>query len=198
MAMRGRFNIERIKTDDQALEEMNHQYNKMLEVDSTSARKTRFEHMLDIYDKFPSVREIWQYVKDAAHYVKKFIKRCVQKFEEIIGDFLKEHDYFYIMRFYDSKGKFYFDKIDSSVDVERRLKQHLNKYPASSGEILFSFDTEHIDASSLENIIRNYLVKKHGIKNYIPKDRFSVRIDVEDIAEKIPKSMEYLRMAEIV
>ena len=197
MAMRGRFNINRIKDDDQALEEMNHQYDKMLEVDSTSARKTRFEHMLDIYDNFPVVREIWQYVKDAAHYIKKFVKRCVQKFEEIIDDFLKDHDYFYVMRFYDHNGKFYFDKIGSSVDVERRFKQHLNKYPVSSGEILFTFDTEHIDASSLENIVRNYLVKKYGKKVYIPKDRFSVRINVEDIAEKIPKSMEYLRLAEI-
>ena len=199
MAMRGRFNIDRIENDEQALEEMNHQYNRMLNVESTSARKSRFYNMLDIYDRFPVVRELWQYVKDAAHYVKKFVKRCVNAVGEIIGNILNNHDYFYIMRFYKENGDFAFDKIGSSIDVERRFKQHIENYKeVDHGKILFKFDTEYVAASSLENVVRNFLVKTYGAKKYIPKDRFSCRIDVEAVAQRIPQSMEHLRLAEMV
>lgn len=198
MAMRGRFNVDRITSDEQAKEEMNFQYGKMAEADTTAARKTRFEHMLDIYDKFPAVREIWEYVKDALRYTAKFIKRITQQIIEVIEDILHCHDYFYVMRFYDKNNKHVFDKIGTSVDVERRMKQHLNTYPlVDHGKILYTIDTHKVDATSLESVARNYLVKKHTLANFISKDRFTVKIDIQDLAEKLPQSLAILEQAEL-
>ncbi len=196
--MRGRFNVNRISSDEQAKEEMNYQYGKMMEAETTETRKTRFEHMLDIYDKFPIVRETWEYVKEALRYTAKFIKRITQQVVEAIENILHYHDYFYIMRFYDKDNKHVFDKIGTSVDVERRMKQHLNKYPSvDHGKILYTIDTHKVDATSLESVARNYLVKKYTLKNFISKDRFKVKIDVQDLAEKLPNSLAILEQAEL-
>ena len=199
MAMRGRFSVDRIQNEDEAFEEMDFQYGKLQTVESTEARKNRFYHMLDIYDRFPAVREVWTYIETAVRYTAKFVKKIVNKVSEIINSVLHQHDYFYIMRFYDQNNNHVFDKVGSSVDVSRRLKQHLDKYcGVHSGEILYKIDTENVAASSLENCVRNYLIRTLGEEKYIPKDRFRCKIDLDDLLPKIPACLNALRKAEIV
>lgn len=101
------------------------------------------------------------------------------------------------MRFFTRDHQFAFYKIGSSVHPDLRLKQHEKYYCNYDGEIVFTVDTEDMAASSLEDKVRSYFIRKYGKDNYKPKDRFLCEIDIEDIKNKIPSCLKALRAAEI-
>jgi len=192
-----KFNIKKVYTDKQAIMEMEYQYDKLITVESSTARCNRFFNMLALYERFPILKSIWEYIEDAYQYIKKFVRKTVEAVQDIVGN-LKKH-YFYIMRFYDRHGDFLFDKIGSTEqDPHDRLNQHLGNYVSAwSGEILLTYDTEEIAPSSVENTVRNYLIKKLGQENWIKIDRFKKKLDLKDIKSKLPTCIEKLRAAEI-
>jgi len=193
-----RFNISKISNDKEAIAEMDYQYDKMLDLTSTNGRAGRFYNMLALYEKFPCLKNIWIYVEDAYQYVKKFVRRIISNVRSIVCG--EGHDYFYIMRFYDSNGRHWFDKVGSTNNPERRKKQHANYYGAYEYNIetLLCVDTGDIPASSLEDKVRSYFIRKYGKDNFLPKDRFTCMIDIEDIKSKILPCLQALREAEIL
>lgn len=193
-----RFNISKISTNEDAIKEMDYQYEKMLELGSTNGRAGRFYNMLALYEKFPCLKNIWTYVENAYQYVKKFVRRIITDINNIICG--EGHDYFYIMRFYDRNGRHWFDKVGSTKNPERRKKQHADYYGAwrENIDILLCVDTGSIPASSLEDKVRSYFIRKYGDNNFLPKDRFTCMVDIDDIESKIPACLNALQMAEIV
>ena len=192
--------LSEIKEQKQAQEEMEIHYSQMCEAPDTNTRKEHFAIMKKIYDKYASVRKIWDYIESARKYVNRFVK----KISEIIQKVEKEvNQYFYVMRFYDIDNNWLFDKIGSTKDVEARQKQHLDYYPnhgfnTHSVEVLYSINTQDVPASTIEDYARIYLIKKYGEENYLSKDRFLTKIDMDDITKKIPTCLEKLRAAAII
>ena len=192
--------LSEIKGQKQAQEEMEIHYSQMCEASDTNTRKEHFAIMKKIYDKYASVRKIWDYIETARKYINRFVK----KISEIIQKVEKEvSQYFYVMRFYDIYNNWLFDKIGSTKDIEARQKQHLEYYPnhgfkTYSVEVLYSINTQDIPASTIEDYARIYLIKKHGEENYLSKDRFLTKIDIDDITKKIPVCLEKLRDAAII
>ena len=192
-----KFNISKIKSDKDAIAEMDYQYEKMLELNSTSGRAGRFYNMLALYEKFPCLKTIWVYIEDAYQYIKKFVRRIIDNVKDILCG--NGHDFFYIMRVCHSNGRHWFDKIGSTIHPERRKKQHADYYGVwkENIDILLCVDTGSIPASSLEDKVRSYFIRKYGKDNFLPKDRFTCMIDLEDIKNKIPTCLDALQMAEI-
>lgn len=192
-----KFNISKVTNSEQAIQEMDYQYEKMQGLNSSNGRAGRFYNMLALYEKFPVLKTIWMYVEEAYQYTKKFVKLIITK----IADMVKSvgHDYFYIMRFY-KNGRHAFDKVGSSNDVMRRQRQHMDYYVGSVDkcDILLCVDTGTISASSLEDKVRSYFIRKYGEKRFLPKDRFRCQVDIEDIKNKIPACLDALRAAEIM
>lgn len=199
------FQIEKVTTEEQAINEMEEQYKYLCEADSTSGRKNRSLNMFELYEHFPVLKRIWNYVEDAYRYVERWIKKVVSEVKEIIKEIIEEpHDYFYIMRFYKNRWhgnkcfkEHMWDKVGSTNNPERRANEHLKKYNADSVETLVCIDTEEIPSTSLEDKVRSYFIRKYGKKNFLAKDRFLCQIDIEDIKAKIPTCLEGLRSAEI-
>ena len=192
-----RFDISKISSDKDAIAEMDYQHSKMLNVTSTNGRANRFYNMLALYEKFPCLKNIWVYVEDAYQYVKKFVRRIISRIEDLV--YGEGHDYFYIMRFYHRNGRHWFDKVGSSINPERRKKQHSDYYGVwrENIDILLCVDTGDIPASSLEDKVRSYFIRKYGREQFEPKDRFTCMVDIEDIKAKIPACLDALRAAEI-
>lgn len=192
-----KFNISKVTTDAQAIAEMDYQYNKLCDLTSTNGRAGRFYNMLALYEKFSCLKQIWVYVEDAYQYIKKFVRRIISNVKDIVCG--KGHDYFYIMRFYTSNGRHMFDKVGSSTNPERRKGQHADYYGTwkHNIETLLCVDTGDIPASSLEDKVRSYFIRKYGADNFLAKDRFTCMVDIDDIKEKIPACLKALREAEI-
>jgi len=192
-----RFDINSLNTNTQIINAMDEQYNLLQQVTTTAKRKTCFGHMCALYERFPILRDLWIYVKDAYHYTKSFIRRIIIEAHQIVTD--RSHEYFYIMRFYKRDGSHLFDKVGSAQNPKRRLQQHLDYYGnAYSADILLCVDTGEITASSLEDKVRSYFIRKYGQDNFISKDRFKCKVDIADIKSKIPSCLERLRAAEII
>ena len=199
------FQISKVTTEEQAIQEMEEQYKYLCDADNTPSRKNRSLNMFELYEHFPVLKTIWDYVEDAYRYVQKWVKKIISKVKEIVEEIIETpHDYFYIMRFYKRywHGKKYidehmWDKVGSTNDPDRRSKEHLKKYNADYVETLVCVDTEEIPATSLEDKVRSYFIRKYGKKNFLPKDRFKCKVDIEDIKTKIPMCLEGLRSAEI-
>ena len=199
------FQIEKVTTEEEALKEMEEQYQYLCDADSTSARKNRSENMFMLYEQFPILKKVWEYIEDAYRYVQRWVRRAVEKVKEIVEEVITPHDYFYIMRFYRKywHGKkfikeFMWDKVGSTKDPDRRMKEHLKKYGADEAELLLCVDTEEIPSTTLEDKVRSYFIRKYGKKNFIAKDRFNCMVDIEDIETKIPSCLQKLREAEIM
>ena len=174
----------------EAKEAMEFHYEELQRADNTFDRKEHCSIMLKIYNKYACVRKIWDYIENAFLYIKRFVK----KIERLLTH--EEHDYFYLMRFFTNDDRFCFYKIGSSVHPDIRLTQHEANY-GYTGEIIFTIDTGDVAASSLEDKVRSYFIRKYGKENYLPKDRFLCEVDIEDIKSKIPTCIKALRAAEI-
>jgi len=191
-----RFTMEDLTTNTKIINAMDEQYELLQKANTTSKRKTHFQHMCKLYESFPILRDLWIYVKDAYHYVKAFVRRVIVQVDQIIKDL--SHEYFYIMRFYRRDGSFLWDKVGSAQNPTRRRKQHLDYYDeAYEADILLCVDTGEITASSLEDKVRSYFIRKYGEDNFISKDRFKCKVDIDDIKSKIPSCLQKLREAEI-
>ena len=193
------YNLENIKGQAQAKETMDACYEELKQEKDQKKRKSLFNFMKRLYDKYECIKKCWDYIEYAHYYIERFVKKIIASFVDNT-----HHDYFYIMRFqvwnwdkmnYDWK----FDKIGSTVNIDRRIEQHKRYYTDASYDVdvLYTIDTGNISASSLEDYVRNYFIKKYGEENFLPKDRFTVQIDIEDIKKKIPTCLKALQMAVI-
>ena len=191
-----RFNLYAFNTNAEVIEAMETEYNKLQNANTTSKRKTCLKHMVALYDTYELLHKLWIYVKDAYHYAKCFVRRVIIEVNQIVKHW--SHDYFYIMRFYKHDGSFLFDKVGSAQNPQTRLGQHLNYYSeADRGEILLCVDTGTVAASSLEDSVRDYFIRKYGFENFISKDRFKCQVNIPDIKAKIPTCLERLLAAQI-
>ena len=191
-----RFNPNAYTTNAEIIEAMDVEYNKLQNADTTSKRKTCLKHMVALYERYDILHKLWVYIKDAYHYAKCFVRRVIVEVNQIIKHW--SHDYFYIMRFYRRDGSFLFDKVGSAQNPKTRLEQHLNYYgEAYSGEILLCVDTGSVAASTLEDSVRDYFIRKYGFENFISKDRFKCKVDIADIKAKIPSCLERHLAAQI-
>ena len=191
-----RFNIETLTTNNKIINAMDEEYSLLLNANTTSKRKTHFQHMYSLYERFPFLHDMWIYIKDAYHYTKAFVRRIIVAVNQIVNNLT--HEYFYIMRFYRKDGSHLFDKVGSAKHPRHRKQQHLDYYDeAYDADILLCVDTGEITASSLEDKVRSYFIRKYGEDNFISKDRFKCKVDIEDIQSKIPTCLQKLREAEI-
>ena len=72
------FNLNNIRTVEEALKEMDYQQEKMFGL-STLAKRNRYYNMVAIYKKFPELKAWWGHLPDESQYLYKFIKRKEKK-----------------------------------------------------------------------------------------------------------------------
>ena len=106
--------------------------------------------------------------------------------------------YFYIVELYDKYDRLIWTKIGATKHFNTRMKQIYSYYPEVwTIRKRLLVNTEDIPAEEVESKVRTYLLKKYGRAQYVPNDRFARKINVEEIAEKIPQLLENLRKAEM-
>lgn len=117
---------------------------------------------------------------------------------------LPQGNYLYIITLIDKDNSRVWDKIGTTNNLYRRMKEHLyNKSYKQAGvkdiviKQFFDISNYTFDVTELESKIRTYLRKKLGDNNYLKNDRFTCEIDIQDLETKIPQCLEKLQEAEI-
>lgn len=136
--------------------------------------------------------------------VKKFVtNRSKITLKELST--LPQGNYLYIITLIDKDNSRVWDKIGTTNNLYRRMKEHLyNKSYKQAGvnniivKQFFDISKYTFDVTELESKIRTYLRKKLGDNNYLKNDRFTCEIDIQDLETKIPQCLEKLQEAEIV
>ncbi len=106
--------------------------------------------------------------------------------------------YFYILEMYDKYDRLLWTKIGATKDFNQRLAQHYRYYDeVSEIRTRLVLDTSDVPAEEVESKVRTYLLKRYGRDQYIPNDRFSRKINVEEIIAKLPQLLDDLRKAEM-
>ena len=118
-----RFTMDNLTTNTKIINAMDEQYELLQKANTTSKRKTCFNHMYALYEKFPILHDLWEYVATAYHYTKAFIRKVIINVNQIVNNL--SHEYFYIMRFYRRDGSFLWDKVGSAQHPKHILNQHL-------------------------------------------------------------------------
>ena len=84
-----KFNIKKIYTDKQAIMEMEYQYDKLITVESSTARCNRFFNMLALYERFPILKSIWEYIEDAYEEIMREVKKgnlVLKKYDDLMKE----------------------------------------------------------------------------------------------------------------
>lgn len=168
-------------TLEQAYETIEHYYNRMLIIGTTSGRKYQYERICGVMIDCPEVRQYWEikygefYYKDRVVKIQEYTKPTVT----VIDSNITLPDIFwdiecggticcsYILYLKDLD----MIKVGKAKDFKKRYKQLSREY----GEVIplhwFEFDNEE-DAYIMEVILHKYYKEKYPNSNFIPQDRF--------------------------
>ena len=133
---------------------------------------------------------------DQIRYKPSTISKVGVEFDE--RETVAYQHYFYIIELYDKFGRLIWTKIGATKDFQQRLGQHYRYYDdVYEIKTRLVFDTGDVPAEEVESKVRTYLLKRYGRDQYVPNDRFSRKINVEEIISKLPQLLEDLRKAEM-
>lgn len=179
-----------------ALTLMDSYYERMQNCSSTSGRNYNFKKMLNLYEQFPSVREVWEYFADAYRIVKRFVKRVVSAVIPSVGVTVDKADtqypegsqLVYLVRLLDREGELIWSKVGTTTKtIKKRMAEHLRyyrKYGVFEVQVTRVWNCGDIDAEGAESLFRSHCIKKYP-GTFRKNDRFAgVEFDLEE-ADKI-------------
>ena len=175
---------------------MDSYYERMKNCSSTSGRNYNFKKMLNLYEQFPSVREVWEYFADAYRVVKRFVKRVVSAVIPSVGVTVDKADtqhpkgaqLVYLVRLLDCDGELVWSKVGTTTRaIKKRMAEHLRyyrKYGVSEVQVTRVWNCGELPAEGLESEFRAKYMKKYP-GTFRKNDRFAgVEFDLEE-ADKI-------------
>ena len=171
---------------------------KMNEADTSYQRKKWFEVALALYENFPVLREIWDYMNTAHLYVDRFVKRVVEKVKQAIDCNLPPRmriiwngiekmpdnvQQCYLIRLLDRNKELIWSKVGTTTKAtQKRMTQHLDYYKKDGVrfvEVVRLWSCGDIDAEGAESMFRSHYIKKHP-NTFRKNDRFTgVEFDLE-------------------
>ena len=168
---------------------------------STSGRKYNLKKMVELWEKFPSVREVWDYVADAYFITKRFVKRIISTVVPSIAVDTKSVEtnhpegsqLVYLVRLLDMDGELVWSKVGTTTrTIKKRMAEHLRyyrKYGVTDIEVTRVWNCGNLPAEGLESEFRAKYMKKYP-GTFRKNDRFAgVEFDLIE-ADKIAD--EYL------
>lgn len=183
-------------TPELALTLMDSYYERMQNCSSTSGRNYNFKKMLNLYEQFSSVREVWEYFADAYRIVKRFVKRVVSAIIPSVGVTVDKADtqypegsqLVYLVRLLDREGELVWSKVGTTTRaIKKRMAEHLRyyrKYGVSEVQVTRVWNCGELPAEGLESEFRAKYMKKYP-GTFRKNDRFAgVEFDLEE-ADKI-------------
>ena len=176
---------------------------KMNEADTSYQRKKWFEVALALYENFPVLREIWDYMNTARLYVDRFVKRVAEKVKQAIDCNLPPRmriiwnniekmpnnvQQCYLIRLLDRNKELIWSKVGTTTKAtQKRMAQHLDYYKKDGVrfvEVVRLWSCGDMDAEGAESMFRSYYIKKHP-NTFRKNDRFTgVEFDLEE-ADKL-------------
>lgn len=170
----------------------------------TAERKEIYKKMCGLYECFECVREVWEWVADAARYALKFIKKGVTMVKISIrpnidwngikpikvrkGEKIQQ---LYLIRLLDKDGDLIYSKVGTTTrSTEARMKEHLRYYYDSgvrSIQVTRLWNCGDMEAEGLESEFRAHYIKSYP-GSFKKNDRFiNVEFDLEE-ADRIAAS----------
>lgn len=186
-------------TNAKILNEMEVYVANMEAAASTYNRRKWFEYALDLYNRFPCVREVWDYVEKARKLVDRFVKKVVDTVREVVENLLpprmrtewngieqmpKGVQQGYLIRLLDRNHQLIWSKVGTTTEkTGTRMTQHLNYYKKDGVrfvEVVRLWDCNGLDAEGLESMFRAHYIRKHP-GTFRKNDRFTgVEFDLEE------------------
>ncbi len=124
--------------DAQAVERMNVLYDRMMKCNSTHGRHYNFIRMVDLWEKFECVRQLWDYVSDAFKIVNRFVRKTIFNLKTAIDPSInwngiqpmgKGINQVYLIRLLDKDKQLIYSKVGTTTrETEKRMKEHLRYY----------------------------------------------------------------------
>lgn len=177
-------------------------YGELNEATSTPARKAIYEKMVALYNKYATIRKLYEWVETARNYVKKFVKRVLSalalhrasKYDAFI-DWECEPDKgetFYLVEIRKAIDRYLlWSKVGTAQDVVQRMRDEVRDYTKAVGEQVqlvvkrCIVAADHAQTIRAESLMRAHYIQKFGSACFVDNDRFAgVEFDLDE-ADKI-------------
>lgn len=189
--------------ESNVIERMERAHERIVAATDSRKRRDWFNIMAQLYNKYPIVREMWEYVESVRLLAKRFVKRVVNKVKTALNininynasaDYPEGSQLVYLIRLLDRDGGLVWSKVGTTTrTMKKRMSEHLRyykKYGVASIEVTRVYNCGEIPAEGLESEFRSKYMRKYP-GAFRKNDRFT---GVEfDLAEADSIVREYLR-----
>lgn len=178
-----------------AINRMEELYSELQEADSTSARRYRYNQMVELWEKYPILHNIWNFMSDMFNIVERFVKIinvAITAGNRIIWFTTNRYDkgvnQVYLIRCVNDNGEVIYSKFGTTTrETEKRMREHLRYYAKDGVTAIYVdrvWDCGDIDPEGLESEFRARYIKKYK-GCFKRNDRFVNTIFDLDEAEEI-------------
>ena len=172
--------------NDEMLFALMDMYNeRMLACSSTSGRRYNYKKMLDLWENYPVIRKVWNFISDCFYIVGRFVKKTAGEIQKafthidttnVETNFPEGTELVYLIRLLDEKGALVWSKIGTTTrTLQKRMKEHL-KYYRKDGvtdiEVTRVYNCGDIPAEGLESELRSKYMKIYP-GTFRKNDRFT-------------------------
>lgn len=165
-------------------------HTKLLEADTTSVRRTIYNKMVALYNKYATIRKWYELVETARLYTKKFIRRILDalatrrysKYDDFIDWKCTpwNGENFYLLEIRkDATDELIWSKIGTSGNIVDRIRKEVKEYSKAVGEQVrlvvnrcYVAD-DHGQTIRAESQMRAFYIGKYGSGCYVDNDRFT-------------------------
>lgn len=160
--------------ESNVMERMEYAHEQILTASNTTCRRDWFDIMMQLYSKYPIVREVWEYVENVRLLAKRFVKRIADKIKTALNvniDYHAKADYpegsqlVYLIRLLDRDGGLVWSKVGTTTrTMKKRMAEHLRyykKYGVASIEVTRVYDCGETPAEGLESEFRSKYMRKY-------------------------------------
>lgn len=189
-------------TQEEVLNRFEKLYTELHVAKNTTSRIYRVKQMEKLYTTFPFLHTIYEYIKDTAHWIDKFVKRIKTCLFPFTGSIIwneitpmqKGTNQFYLIRCVDTYGNLIYSKIGTTTrETSKRMREHL-RYYAKDGVVAIYVDRlyncNNIDPEGLESEFRAKYIKQYA-GAFKKNDRFiNVTFNLQQADEIVQKYLE--------
>ena len=174
---------------NEAIPYMEKYHEKLLAASTTGSRKYCSKCMSRLCERFPFLRNIWEYCEKTFLLVNRWVKHSATQLQRAFGEqvvwkcqpLADGVNQFYVIDLLTADGELKWSKIGTTTrETWRRMSEHLNYYKRYGVEKIVVnrvYDCTNIDAETFEDVFRTYFKRFFGREHFQPNDRFDVKID---------------------
>lgn len=163
---------------------------ELLNANTTNLRKTIYNKMVELYNKYATIRKLYELVETARLYAKKFVKRVLDalttrrnsKYDAFIDWKCTpwNGETFYLLEIRkDADRSLLWSKVGTSGDIIQRMRDEVRDYSKSLGEQVrlvvnrcYVAD-DHAQTIRAESAMRAHYIGEFGSACFVDNDRFA-------------------------